>query len=209
MKKFKEYLSEMTMSYNQDSFLSMQDFSNAKHIGDLGYRKILYKQINGLDFYAITEENPNKLPDHNNPVCWLQVQNQNVLGKDYLQLRNIFTEKEFRGKNYGKNLLFFLRNVEEKSFIFGDTQSELGQLFVRSVAKSGRFPMFWINVKTGEKHEYDFEKDNKNIKPYRSSLEPTDWQIISEGLYGKSFLSRFQGEMGVDPNYWNKFHVWF
>lgn len=196
----------MTMSYGQDAFLSMQDFSDAKYIGDIERSRVLYKKINGLDFYAITEDDQ---PDSNKPISWVQVQNKNIAGKDYLEIKNIFTEQKFRGQNYAKKILFFLRNVEKKSFVFGDIQSELGQALVKSVAKSNRFPMFWLNAKTGEKHDYHFEKDYPDTKPYRSFEKPTDWQIIAEELQGESFLSRFQGEMGNDPNYWNKFHQWF
>lgn len=212
MKKFKEFMSEMTMSYGVEPYLGIQDFSGAKHIGDIQSSRILYKQINGLDFYGITEDdNPDKSAnfDPNKPVGWVQVQNQNIAGKDYLQIRNIFTEKEFRGQNYAKKILFFLRNVEKKSFVFGDRQSELGQALVKSVAKSKRFPMFWLNIETGEKHDYDATKDFPDVKPYRSWGGVTDWVVIAEGLEGRDFLSRFQGEMGVDPNYWNKYIQWF
>ena len=88
MKEFKKYLSEMTMSYGQDNYLGPQDFSGAKHVGDIQNSKILYKQINGLDFYGITEDdNPNKSAnfDPNKVISWIQVQNQNILGKDYFQ----------------------------------------------------------------------------------------------------------------------------
>src|ERR1039458_2387875 len=140
MGEFKEYLSEMTMSFNVDTFLGTQDFSNAEHIGDVEQSKILYKKINGLDYYAITESNN---PDR--VASYFQVQNQNILGKDYLELRNVHTEEELRGQHYAKNLLFFLRKIEKRSLVFGDIQSRLGQGLVKSVGRSGRFPMFWLN----------------------------------------------------------------
>ena len=114
MGKFKEYLSEMTMSFNVDVFLGTQDFSGAEPIGDVGQSKILYKKINGLDYYAITESGNSE----DRVASYFQVQNQNILGKDYLELRNTHTEEELRGHHYAKNLLFFIRNVEKKITCF-------------------------------------------------------------------------------------------
>ena len=187
------------MSFGQDTQLSMQDFSGAEYIGDIEQNKILYKKINGLDFYAISE--------NESPISFIQVQTRNILGKDYLEIRNIFTKEEYRGQNYAKKLLFFLKNVEKKSFVFGDIQSKLGQLLVRSVSKSNRFPMFWLNIKTGDKQEYEPEKDNPNLKPYRSFFQQTDWVVIAESLRGESFTSRFLTEN--DPNCWHKYIQWF
>ena len=202
MGEFKDFLSEMTMNYGQNIYLVLQDFSNAQYVGDVEKSKVLYKKINGLDHYGITEsDNPDKV------VSYVQVQDLNILGKDYLQLRNVFTEPEFRGQNYAKKLMFFLRNIEKKSFVFGDVQSELGRALVKSIAKSKRFPMFWFNTKTGEKHEYNAEKDVPSIIPYRSWGEPTGWVIMTEGLRGELFTTRFLVES--DPNYWHKYIQWF
>ena len=97
--------------------------------------------------------------------------------------------------------------LKKKSLVFGDVQSRLGQEFVKSVGRSGRFPMFWLNINTGERHNYDAEKDNFYIKPYRSIVEPTGWVVMAEELKGKSFTSRFLIE--GDVNYWHKYIEWF
>ena len=143
MSNFKDFI-EMTLSFGQMLSQEMPDFSGAQHIGDIENNKIIFKNINGHDCYGITVDDK--------PRCFVYVGQKNIQGRDYLELRNIYTDEAFRGQNLAKKLLFFLKNVEQKSVVFGDVQSQLGQQLVKSVAKSNRFPLFWLNITTGEKH---------------------------------------------------------
>lgn len=201
MKNFEDYINERTMSFGADNTLQMPDFSNAKHIGDIEDNKILFKQINGINSYAIAVGDK--------PVGFIYTRNKNVMGKDYLEIQAIFTEPEYRGKNFAKKLLFFMRNIEKQSLIFGDVQSRLGQSMIKSAGKSGRFPMFWLNTDTGEKHPYDFEKDDFNLKPYRGLGSPTGWVVMIEGFEGSPFTSRFLEQTNGNYYYWHKGIRWF
>lgn len=188
------------MSFGQASY-SMPDFTGAEYIGDVEQNKILHKNIIGFDYYVITIDGK--------PVCFIQTQSKAILGKDYLEIENVFTEEPYRGKNLAKKLLFFLRNVEKKSFVMGDKQSKLGQDFIKSISKTSRFPMFWLNIKTNEKHPYNHDADYFTLKPYRSLEKPTDWVVIIEGTE-KDWMSRF---LATTPeqggNWWERGIIWF
>jgi hypothetical protein len=168
---FKQF--EMTLSFGQTQDYPMPDFTGAEHIGDIEQYKILHKQFNGVDCYAITVVEK--------PVCCIQTQPIEILGNTYTCLQNIFTEKDYQNQKFAKNLLFFLRNVEKKSMILGDAQSRAGQEFNKSIARTKRFPMFWLNTITGEQHPYDPEKDHFELKPYRDVNKATEWVIMIEG----------------------------
>ena len=192
--------SEMTMNFGQ-AYYDMPDFTNATHIGDIEHNKILYKKINNKDYYIITI--------NDKPTCFAQVEPIEINGINYSYLRNIFTKEQYRKQKLAKKLLFFLRNIEKKSIILGDKQSKLGQEFNKSVAISGRFPLFWLNIKTEEKHPYEPEKDNFTLKPYRSLQEPTDWVMMIEGTQ-KNWMSRFLSESPENGNnWWERGIVWF
>jgi hypothetical protein len=169
-------------SFKADDYLSMPDFTGAEHIGDIGKNKIIHKKYKDADLYAISVDDK--------PVSFIQTIDKNILGVDYKEIQNVFTEKDFRGQNFCKNIIFFLRNVEKKMLMLGNVQSRLGQELNKSLAKTGRFPMFWLNTLTGEKHPYDYKNDFYDSKPYRSVGEPTGWQLIIE-VSKIDFLPRF------------------
>lgn len=173
---FRNFLDEMTMSYGKMQDFPFPDFSDAQHVGDIEHSKILYKQLNGLDIYAITADDTEK------PVCYIQTQPQNIQGMNFLNINFVQTLPEFRGKNFAKKLVFFIKTHLKQHLLFGDRQSRLGQIFIQSIAKTKRFDMFWINVKTGEQHPYDYEKDHFSLHPYRGLGDTTDWQIMIESL---------------------------
>jgi GNAT superfamily N-acetyltransferase len=175
---FKKY-AEMTMSAGELSF-TMPDFSHAEHIGDYENYKILHYKYQISDVYGIAETNSDK------PIGYLQTIPSEI--PDVEKINQIFVEPQFRNQNIMKKLFFFLKSWLKKSFIMGEIQSKDSQNFIKSLANTLRFPMFWINVKTKEKHEYDPSKDNFNLQPYRSMLEPTDWRILIEGLHDNKRL---------------------
>jgi hypothetical protein len=188
------------MSFGQANYI-MPDFSEAKHIGDVENNKISYQRIGEADYYAITAGDK--------PVCFIQTKIINIRGIDYNYLQNIFTEEEYRNKNLAKKLLFFLKNVEHKSFILGDKQSRLGQEFNKSLARSGRFPMFWLNTNTGEKHPYDYNLDNFTLAPYRSLEKPTEWVIMLEKTENNWMCRFLANSVQEGENYWERGIVWF
>ena len=174
MKSFKEHVSEMTMSAGIFN-MPLPDLTDAEYIGDIEIYRVICKKIGEETAYGLTL-------DDNVPLCFLTTRSKNVFSKDYEEIIQIQTKPEYRGKNLAKNLLFFIKSFLKKSLLLGDIQSRDGQAFSKSIAQTGRFPMFWLNAKTGEMYPYEHEKDNFTIKPYRSVSEPTGWQIMIESL---------------------------
>lgn len=158
--------------------LQMPDFSQAQHIGDTENHKILHYEHNGTNIYGITV--------NDQPKGYLQT----IPKGEYEEVNQIYVEPQFRGQHLAHKLFFFLKSYLGKSFLMGNVQSKDGQAFIQSIAKTGRFTMFWLNTKTGEKHPYDVTQDQFNLDPYRSLAEPTDWQILVERLENKERLAK-------------------
>jgi GNAT superfamily N-acetyltransferase len=200
MKSFKEFLLEMTNKKMQE--YPFPDFSNAQHIGDIEHNKIIHKNVkDGVDLYAITVDEK--------PVCYIQSQIKVIRGESYEDINFIQVLPEFRDQDLAKKLIFFLKTHLKKSLLLGDRQSESGRAFARSLYKSQRFNMFWINTKTGEKHSYDaqkdLEKDKMTLSPYRSWGDVTGWQIMIEALQEtkqERFLDKFEDQ-------WKKYLIHF
>lgn len=95
--------------------------------------------------------------------------------------------------------MWFLKDQEGLTFIDNGMQSEDGINFIKSLAKSERFKIFWFNIKSKERVEYDAEKDNKYNKPYRDLAYKTDWRILIEGNEEPTF-PRYRIPECVDPN---------
>lgn len=178
------------------------DFSDAEHIGDIEHNKVIHKNIkDGLDNYAITV--------NDNPVCYIQSQRKIIQGESYEDINLVQVLPNFRNQNLAKKLIFFLKTHLKKSLLLGDRQSELGRTFARSLAKTQRFNMFWINAKTGEKHLYnvqkDLEKDQMTLHPYINWGDITDWQIMIEALQEtkqERFLNKIEDQ-------WKKYLIHF
>jgi hypothetical protein len=176
--EFKDWLNE-TLTVGGLNF-EMPDFSQAKHIGDVGggENKILHYEYGGTNVYGITVDDK--------VVGYLQTMFKEILGKPYEEIKQIYVEPQFRGRNLMLKLLFFVKSYLKKSFVGGEVQSQDGQGFIRSLARTKRFPMFWFNTETGERHPYDPVADYKIIQPYRGALEPTVWRVLIEGLNNES-----------------------
>ena len=99
----------------------MPNFENAEHIGDIEHNKILHKIISGVEYYVIMVGEI--------PTCFIQTQPLEILGNNYLYVRNAYTEKEYQNQTLAKKLLFFLRNVEKKSIILGNAKKIVGNYF--------------------------------------------------------------------------------
>jgi hypothetical protein len=191
---FKEFI-EMTLSYGEMPDLPFPDFSDATHVGDIEQHKIIKKN----NYYAITV--------NNNPVAYLQLNTKEINNQIFDELNIIYTTPEFRGQNLMKKLVFFLKNSLQKSIMFGREQSKAGQGFIRSLSNSGRFPMYWLNVKTGEKQPYNSTEDHFSLKPYRSVSEYTDWRIIIETVSNP--LPQFIPEDFHGTEWYLRYIKWF
>jgi hypothetical protein len=199
--QFKKWL-EMTMSYGQMQDLPFPDFTQAQHIGDIEHHKILHTQINNIDYYAITVDNQ--------PATYTQTQQKTIQGKSYEEINLIQTLPEYRNQNLAKKLIFFLKTSLKKSFLLGDKQSRLGQAFAQSLAKTQKFPMYWLNTQTGEKHPYDPTTDHFTKAPYRHVYDVTDWQIMIEALRPES--TTFPQYIPPDftaKDWHHKYIIWF
>jgi hypothetical protein len=199
MQDFKTFVQEMTMSVGQLDF-SMPDFSQAKHIGDTEKHKILHYEYGGTNVYGITVED--------RPVGYLQTISKNILGTQVEEINQMYVEPQFRGKHLMTKLFFFLKSWLSKSFLAGNIQSADGQEQIKSLALTQRFPMFWFNITTGEKHPYDPEKDHFSLQPYRNAGEPTDWQILIEGLKDNTRLIDSVPQF-LEQNDWRRGISWF
>ena len=187
MGEFKKFL-EMTLSFNSMSAPQFPDFSNAEYVGDIENYKVLYKD----NWYAITE--------NKTQICFALFDSKSQPN----ELRIIYTPIEYRGKNLAKKLLLFIKGSLKRPFIFGDAQSLDGRNLVRSLDKSKIFKIFWYNIKTGEKKDYDYKKDNdESENEFRSIFDSTDWRILIEASQNgqPQFLT------GLDE--WKKNIIWF
>lgn len=154
--------------------LTMPDFTNAAHIGDTENHKILHLQQNNANFYGITV--------NDQAVGYLMTAIKDVASNPIEEIVQVYVEPQFRGQNLITKLIFFLKSWLKKPFLVGNIQSRDGQAIIQAMARTQRFPMFWVNVKTGEKSPYNPDEDHFSLQPYRSLLEPTDWQILIEAL---------------------------
>jgi len=57
--------------------------------------------------------------------------------------------------------------------------------------KSGRFKIYWLNIKTNEKKEYNLDEDNSKLEPYRSLVDVTDWRLFIERYQGDFFKNKY------------------
>jgi hypothetical protein len=179
---FKNYL-EITMSAGQ-LFFTMPYFSKAIHVGDMeNYRVLSFKHTN-LTYYGL-EDKPKpqgfitKL--FKKPKCKMICFISTAPKGEFEEILEVYTIPEFQRKQFATKLIFFLKSYLQKSFLMGNVQGESGQTLVKSLSRTGRFTMMWLNIETGERHDYDFRTDNANSQPYRSRAEPTKWQILIEG----------------------------
>lgn len=195
---FKKYM-EMTMSAGQ-LFFTMPDFSKATHIGDTENHKILHYEHQGTNVYGIAVDDK--------PMGYLQTMSKIISNEPVEEILKIYVESQFRGQNLMKKLIFFLKSWLNKSFLMGRVQSQDGQKLIQSLAKTQRFPIFWLNIKTGEKHPYEFGKDHANAQPYRSFEKPTDWQILIEGLKNNESLID-SIPVFMEENDWRRGWKWF
>jgi len=188
---FKEFLGE-TLSAGKLHF-EMPDFSQAKHIGDTENHKVLYYEYGGTNVYGITVDDK--------PVGYLQTISKDILGKPYEKINQVYVEPQFRGRHLMLKLLFFVKSQIKKSFIAGEVQSPDGRAFIKSLGLTKRFPMFWFNIKTGEKYSYDPTADHTTLQPYRNVAEATAWRVLIEGL---SKESNFPIPRFLKPTDWQR-----
>jgi ribosomal protein S18 acetylase RimI-like enzyme len=174
MRTFKKYMEDQqyikeTLSSGDLSY-DKQDFTGAKQVFD----NLVFKVINGHDYYGITNEN-GEVAGH------AQIQEKNILGTNYFEIRNVYVYPEHQRQGWGKNLLIALNNIIQQPIAFGDVQSRLGQQLNKSVIKSGQFrPVYWLNKSTGQKDAYIATVDNPGLKPYRDWLKETDWVMVTD-----------------------------
>jgi hypothetical protein len=173
--QFKQFVNEMTFSAGQQDFHKDPDFADSKRVGEFNGFEI--SQNN--NFFFILKDK--KL------AGWVKI-STSPHGEVIEAIRIL---PEFRRQHLAENFLFWLKSYLKKNIIFGDTMSDDAILWLKWLASTGRFSIFWLNIRTGEKHFYDGDKDNKTLKPYRHQLEPTDWRVLFEAYRGDFFQRKY------------------
>lgn len=106
------------------------------------------------------------------------------------ELGVIYTKPEYRNMKDAHRLLWFAKDQDKIAFISSGVQSEDGHTLMRSLAKSKRFDMHWLNDDTNEKREY-VEAEDVYPSEYRKLDTKTGWRIIIEAAHAPLFESRY------------------
>lgn len=134
----------------------------------LGNRQVIHGSYNGQDIFGLA-----------NSDTILAIGVFVDVGEFY-ELRLITNTTGKAGNFYPMlSLLFTVKEYIGKPIIDYGSQSELGSRFAKAVAKSGHFNIFWYNIKTNEKRQYNPNEDQPGTKPYRDVIR-TDWRILVE-----------------------------
>lgn len=191
-KKMEKKLSEMTgflSSSKSDNEMSPYfEYVKEKgiHFGIQDGYDIVYAVGNNKNdhFYGLKNENNDVI------TVTLLVDHPSIDGKKTKEFRFIHTLTDSRKDNMGKRLVFFIKNQENLSLIDYGYQSKLGIDFLKSMGDTGKYTMFWYNIKTNEKQPYDHKIDNKDNAPFRAPIS-TDWRILIEGDESYSRMERY------------------
>jgi hypothetical protein len=164
---FKDFLHEMTFSAGQQDFAYEPDFSQAQKIGELNGYDILHNDLG----YCLSKDGK--------VYTWILIQGE--------EIQAVRTIPEARKQHLAENLLFWLKSYLNKSLVFGRVMSNDAIAWIKMLANSGRFNMFWLNIKTKERQPYNSAEDRPNLKPFRSLATATDWRVFIEAYDGDFF----------------------
>lgn len=103
------------------------------------------------------------------------------------ELGFIHTIKPFRGTKHSLKILWFVKNQEGKSIVDSGAMTSDGIKMTKMLSASKRFKVYWYNIVTKQKVNYDRTSDNFKNVPYRSNVEKTDWRILIESDNKPSF----------------------
>lgn len=174
MRTFKKFI-EMTFSAGKQDFHADPDASGAEVVGKFNGFEI--KQSKNY-FFILSK---------NELVGWIKT-SDSPYGEVIDAIR---ISPQYRRQHLAENFLFWIKSYLKKSIVFGDAMSDDAILWLKGLSNSGRFKIFWLNIKTGVRHPYNSEKDSRAIQPYRSQLEPTDWRIFVEAYNGNFFINKY------------------
>jgi hypothetical protein len=175
MQTFKQFVNEMTMKTGKNGMANFDPKQTIEYlekygtvIGHMERKEIVFAKFNKLFLYGI--KNDEKV------TTILAGEETKILDQEYLQIVILYTDETYRNKSDAKRLYFFIKHQESKKILGGDKQSDQAIHFLDSLAKSHRFEMHWLNIKTGEKEKYEPGEDAK----YRN-FKYTDWRVLIEG----------------------------
>jgi hypothetical protein len=184
MQSFKNFYDEMVMSVGEQDFSMDPDFTEAKKIVQIGNYDILRLQNGIQDCYAISIDQQ---------VCsWIILRPYGNME----QIHSVRTLPQYRRQHLADNLLIWLTGNIDKDIISSDIMSDDAIEWRKFLSKSGRIAQYWLNIKTGEEHEYNPDLDNADLKPYRSRL-PTDWRLVIRKNTGIKKVLEHLDSMGV------------
>lgn len=161
-----------------------QDFlSNGKFLQDIENRKFKLYDFQSRRFGLFSDDNE-----------LIGVIDYDQAPKDILSIKRIFVLRQFRNQKIGTILLFWFKNVYEKSVYLGGPIFNDGQKFVQNIAKNGLFDLFSYNIRTQEKTKFDIDTffDGKQFTGMLiESWEPQSlgW---NKGFYDNSVLGNNQ-----------------
>lgn len=149
---------------------------NGKLIGHQDGYDVVYAKgnSNSEHYYGLKDEKGDII------TILLLVNHTPIDNKSTKEFKFIHTKESRRGESMSKRLLFFVKHHEGSSLIDYGMQSDMGVNFLKSLAKTQRYNIFWYNVKTKEKQPYNYTTDEKGKPPFRSTVTQTNWRILIE-----------------------------
>jgi len=162
--------------------------NNNEYIADLDSYYVFKSIYKNTTFYFLSADKEPKV------LSFIQttVKNNNHI------LLVAYTLPEHRKKSLVKRLLFFVKTKLGSSIIDYGALTQDGKTLYDELNKSERFKLQWLNIKTGEKVEYE----NKNDKI--SNIQQTDWRVLIEGSPNNTLemFDRTLPSLNEDGNSW-------
>lgn len=98
---------------------------------------------------------------------------------EIFEIIRMITHEDYINQKLTFRMMMFFKTREHWPFLFGSLHSEDTVHNTLSIARTERFKMSWINMKTGELDDFEQDnhlKDNKHFGKGR----PTEWQLLFE-----------------------------
>lgn len=180
---FKAFLREMTLKAgNLDPDLQriFADYSDKivddelEHVGDIEHVKIMRRTYTrkGVDFLVSGKTR-------------IGFASWNIIltgAGEVFEVDNIYLIPNEQRKDLGYKYFFFLKNVMGVKILLGNVHSNATQFFLQKQQNLKRFDISWLNLKTGERAEFDQDKYDLT--------KPTDWRVLIESDEAP-FMSKF------------------
>jgi hypothetical protein len=175
MMTFKDFCEVISTDQSDPQFTPI--FNRDHRIGEIKPYDIHHYQQNGYNYYAM-------VGDDYKTLSWIVTRPS----RNMEQIVRVDTLPEYQRRHLVENLLLWLKSYLNKSFISDDHMSLSAIEWRKYLSKTGRFKQYWLNTKTGDRHEYDPNVDHPELSPYRiKNPVDTNWRLVIEGSDGKHF----------------------